>query len=153
MKNLILTFACCTMLQILAAQTTATWIGGTPGRPTEWNCATNWKENNIPDELSQVIIPADRQYYPILQRDAIEIDALLVTGGAKMTIQTNAFLTVLGESGRLNGLMIQGQVINEGRLIVENLEDEFSASAQRNISGQGSTIIAGSMASSRLAQK
>jgi len=100
----------------LSAQTTATWIGGTPGRTTDWNCANNWKENRVPDENSQVVIPADRYYYPVLVADVDPIDALLVQSGAEITLTHSANLTILGSSGRMDGMMLFGNIENEGTL-------------------------------------
>ena len=100
----------------LSAQTTSTWIGGTPGRATDWNCANNWKENSVPDENSQVIIPADRYYYPVLVTDVDPIDALLVQSGALVTLTHSANLTILGGTGRMDGMILYGNIDNEGTL-------------------------------------
>ena len=100
----------------LSAQTTSTWIGGTPGRATDWNCANNWKENNVPDENSQVIIPADRLYYPVLREEVDPIDALMVQSGAEITLTHSANLTILGSTGRMDGMMLFGNIENEGTL-------------------------------------
>lgn len=100
----------------LSAQTTSTWMGGTPGRPTDWNCANNWKENRIPDENSQVIIPADRQYYPVLKTEVDPIDALLVQSGAEITLTHSANLTILGGTGRMDGMVLFGSIENDGTL-------------------------------------
>jgi len=100
----------------LSAQTTSTWIGGTPGRATDWNCANNWKENSVPDENSQVIIPADRLYYPVLREEVDPIDALMVQSGAEITLTHSANLTILGSTGRMDGMMLFGNIENEGTL-------------------------------------
>ena len=63
-------------LTTISAQTTATWIGGTPGKPNDWNTPYNWSEGRVPDENAQVIIPSDRQYYPVI------ISCLLYTSDA-----------------------------------------------------------------------
>ena len=100
----------------LSAQTTTTWLGGTPGRTTDWNCAANWKENTVPDENSQVIIPADRLYYPVIKAEVDPIDALLVQSGAEITLTNTANLTILGETGRMEGMILLGNIENEGTL-------------------------------------
>ncbi len=109
----------------LAAQTNSTWIGGTPGRSTEWNCPTNWKENHVPDEFSQVVIPADCNFYPLITSWVDPIDALLVEGGAKLSIDKNATLTIIGATGRMNGATFLGQIINHGILELEYLQSNI----------------------------
>jgi hypothetical protein len=126
MKNL--TFSIASILPLiiglslsLSAQTTATWQGGKPGRTTEWNCAANWSKGRIPDEFTQVIIPAGAQYYPIIKNETTPIDALLMEGGAELTLHNGAILTVLGETGRFDGITIFGKITNNGTLEIGDI--------------------------------
>jgi hypothetical protein len=122
----------------LSAQTTATWKGGKAGRTTDWNCHANWSEGYIPDEFTQVIIPTGTHYYPVIADMVTPIDALLVEGGASLTIQSEAKLTVLGETGRLEGIIVFGQIQNNGTLeIGANLHLDINLHKQV----QGNTII------------
>jgi hypothetical protein len=106
----------------LSAQTTATWKGGKPGRATDWNCHANWSEGRVPDEFTKVIILTGKHYYPVIEDDATPIDALLIEGGATLTIKDKANLTILGETGRLEGIIVFGQIENNGMLeIGENV--------------------------------
>ena len=101
MKKLISAFVLLVALQVSSySQTTATWMGGTPGKTTDWNCPTNWKEGRIPDDYTQVLIPSDLLYYPVIKSNVPDIDALMVTGGATLTIYQNESLTILGETCR-----------------------------------------------------
>lgn len=117
MKTVINTIALLLMMSLatdLGAQTTATWIGGTPGRSNEWTCASNWKESRTPDEFSLVVIPADKMFYPVIKGEVDAIDALLLESGAVMTLADNASLTILGETGRMGGMILLGTIQNEG---------------------------------------
>jgi len=121
MKNLTLSIATILTLIIglslsLSAQTTATWQGGKPGRTTEWNCAANWSEGRVPDEFTQVIIPAGANYYPVIQYAPTPIDALMMEGGARLTIQDGARLAILGETGIFEGISVLGHIENNGTI-------------------------------------
>lgn len=108
------------------SQTTAVWIGGTPGMPTEWNCASNWSESRVPDENAQVIIPSDLIFYPVIRSQVPDIDAMLVSGGAMLTIEDGVTLTILGDTGRLNVLTVHGKILNEGKVHIVNPEKVMS---------------------------
>lgn len=90
----------------LTAQTTAVWQGGKPGRTTDWNCPANWSEGRVPDEFTQVIIPAGVTYYPVIRYAPAPIDALLMEAGARLTIQGGARLAILCETGIFAGVTI-----------------------------------------------
>lgn len=100
----------------LSAQTTATWQGGKPGRTTDWNCPANWSEGRVPNEFTQVIIPSGVHYYPVIQYAPTPIDALLMEGGTSLTIQEDATLTILCETGIFDGVTVLGQIWNDGTL-------------------------------------
>lgn len=137
MKTILLSISLLFCLQISAsAQTTATWTGGTPGRAQDWNCPTNWKEGRVPDEFSQVIIPADRHSYPVIRTEVNDIDALSIEGGSTLTVTANGQITVLGESGRLNGMSIIGNLQNDGLLRYEGIGNT-TAQVRGHISGEG----------------
>ena len=80
------------------AQRTTTWKGGTPGRPSDWYCSTNWKEGREPDEFSNVIIPdvsTSTFFYPVLRSGEVEILSLLIQPRASITISENARLIII----------------------------------------------------------
>ncbi|MFN0035682.1 MAG: hypothetical protein ACKVUS_11490 [Saprospiraceae bacterium] len=84
----------------LLAQKTATWKGGTPGKPTDWNCATNWKEGRLPNEFSQVIIPdvsSSSFSNPMLISGEVEVWSILIHAGASLRIGKNARLIAIAQ--------------------------------------------------------
>ena len=132
--SLILLMIC--MTGILHAQTTSTWQGGTPGKATDWNTASNWKENRVPDEYSLVIIPSDRHFYPILEEQVESIDALMLEGGAALTLGYDGYLAILGETGRMEGLILYGTIQNRGTLELR-FDHGATAGAMDQIKGNG----------------
>ncbi|MCC6283110.1 MAG: hypothetical protein IT262_21060 [Saprospiraceae bacterium] len=103
MKNAVFFFATVITLLFassatLCAQKTATWKGGTPGRPNEWNCPTNWKEGRVPNEFSQVLIPdvsSSTFHNPVLKEGKVEIWSLQILSGASLRIGKYAGLILL----------------------------------------------------------
>jgi len=82
------------------AQKIATWKGGTPGKPTDWHCPSNWKEGKLPNEFSQVIIPdvsTNGFSNPVLASGEVEIWSILIHSGASMQIGKNARLIALAQ--------------------------------------------------------
>lgn len=102
MKNSMLisvaTMILCFGFQVsLSAQRTATWKGGTPGKISDWNCPTNWKEGRVPDEFSNVVIPdvsTSTFSYPIINSE-VEIFSLICDAPARLKILDGGGLTVL----------------------------------------------------------
>lgn len=110
----------CSLSVSLFAQKTATWKGGKPGRSTDWTCDANWKEGKMPNEFSQVIIPSDVAFYPVITDEVPSIDALLLEGAATLTLYEDARLSILNETGLLGGITIYGSLFNEGFLEINN---------------------------------
>lgn len=80
------------------AQKTATWKGGTPGRKSDWNCPSNWKDGRVPNEFSAVVIPdvsTNTFAYPVIEEGEIEVQSLYTAPGARLTIKNKARLVVL----------------------------------------------------------
>ncbi len=107
----------------LFSQKTATWQGGAPGRPTDWNCAKNWKEGRVPDDFSNVIIPGVSTTTcasPVISGGKVEVNALFLTSSATLTIKTGGQLAVFD-----NVIGIEhGTLILKGKLIILNGKDE-----------------------------
>lgn len=106
MKN-VLFFAAFTALflstQSLHAQKIATWKGGAPGHPTDWNYPANWEEGRVPNEFSWVIIPdvsTSTFSNPVLNGEQVEIWSLQIFSGAKLHIGKSARLIVTGQDSR-----------------------------------------------------
>lgn len=123
----------------LSAQTTVTWQGGKPGRTTDWNCPANWSEGRVPDEFTQVIIPTGANFYPTIRYAPTPIDALLMEGGTKLTIQTGAMLSILGETGIFDGLTVLGHIENNGILEIGEAVNVSVASLKR-LHGNGGIV-------------
>jgi hypothetical protein len=110
MKNSMLisaaTIILCFGFQVaLSAQKTATWKGGTPGRVSDWNCATNWEEGRVPDEFSSVFIPdvsTSTFNYPIIKNEVVEIASLQCAPAAKLTLLNHAEIIVLDTPSEKN---------------------------------------------------
>ena len=121
MKNAILFFATTITLLFgfqssLFAQKTATWKGGTPGKPSEWFCATNWEEGRVPNEFSAVIIPdvsTSTFSDPILNGGEVEIQSLEVHSGASLKIGKNARLVSTWQNGE-SFVAWGGTIIRQG---------------------------------------
>lgn len=102
---LILTFGFQTSL---SAQRTVTWKGGTPGRCSDWNCPSNWKEGRVPDEFSNVVIPSvatSTFCYPVIRRGEMEVLSLVLHTGATLDVLDNAMIATsnLQIQGKCNG--------------------------------------------------
>ncbi|HAD13845.1 MAG TPA: hypothetical protein DCF33_15570 [Saprospirales bacterium] len=84
------------------AQKTTIWKGGTPGKPNEWYCPTNWKEGRQPDEFSHVIIPdvsTSTFSYPRIANATIVVASVQCMPGAKLELGKNARLVELDNPG------------------------------------------------------
>ena len=119
----------------ITAQTTVTWVGGTPGKTTNWNEAKNWSNHRVPDEFSNVLIPdvsATTLASPVIESGKIELNALMLESNALITIHENAQLIVYGfvtsitnENLRINGSLM---ILDEASESTQNV----AASVSRN---------------------
>lgn len=117
---------------LLNAQKTATWKGGTPGKPSEWNCATNWREGRVPNEFSDVVIPSILNHtYPVISTSVDDINALFLASEASLRIDKKGALTVYERAEIAPGSMIQ----NHGVLSLPMHEIS-------NPKGQGTVLLA-----------
>jgi hypothetical protein len=123
----------------LSAQIAATWKGGKPGRTTDWNCPDNWTQGRVPDEFTQVIIPFGASYYPVIQSAPAPIDALLIEGGASLTIREGAKLTILCETGIFDGITALGKIWNDGTLNIGEPVQQNTAFL-KHVNGNGIVI-------------
>ncbi len=98
----------------LAAQKKATWKGGTPGRPNEWNCASNWLENRVPNEFSDVELPNTStvmSFSPIISAGDFEVNSLSVASEARLYINPSASLTVFETATGVDAASFKGRLI------------------------------------------
>ena len=90
---LILLLSLCSLTSF--SQVSSTWRGNTPGREKDWNTSSNWSNNSLPDQFTDVIIPVDISVtysYPVINDD-VEINSLSIWPGACLTIK-NGSLTI-----------------------------------------------------------
>lgn len=118
-----------------------TWVGGMPGQESAWNQPRNWSEGHVPnwsDEL--VIIPnvsTTTGVYPVIDNTVEEIPALLVKGGAALTILAEGELRINGETTYNYGLLNQGQVKSDGVLSIVNTSlAALEGSSVHDLTGQ-----------------
>lgn len=154
MKSATICFTIAFFLSIsfnISAQNIAIWQGGKPGRTTEWNCPANWSEGRVPDEFTQVIIPTGTNYYPVIQYAPSPIDALMMEGGAKLTIRDGARLSILGLTGIFDGVTVLGQIENNGTLEIGE-EVNVGVALLQQVQGKG-TVTSPSAGTDTLARR
>ncbi len=117
---------------LLTAQTTVTWLGGTPGKETFWNEAKNWSNHQIPDENSNVIIQrlnSGHDAQPVIE-DQAEVASIEIQSNAQLTIYGNGNLLIDGAYLYTEGIsMYGGKLVNAGIInfynLAKNLSNEF----------------------------
>ena len=70
---------------------TANWTGSVS---TDWNTAGNWSTNAVPTSTTEVIIPAGRPRYPLLQ-NSTTVKSVLCATGATLSVAPGVVLNVL----------------------------------------------------------
>jgi hypothetical protein len=116
--------------QILDAQKTNTWKGGTPGRAADWYCSTNWSNGAVPNEFSNVVVPdvsTTTQAPPVLKAGRVEINALVLESGAHLTVGTSAQLTIFDyvEGVSTASMCRDGKVHFPGELPEKKMSDPY----------------------------
>ena len=72
------------------AQIISIWRGNTPGHESKWDCPSNWSNNRLPDEFTDVIIQVDissTYKYPVLNSKRTEINSLRIWPGASLILK------------------------------------------------------------------
>ena len=125
MKKVILPVALCLaalfFVSTLAAQNY--WVGGTPGKESDWNTAKNWSQNRIPDWTQDVIIPdvsTQSGYFPIIDSDVDPIPHLAIYSNAILTILREGKITIDGKTTFNSGLYLVGKIISKGDVVIIN---------------------------------
>ena len=99
------------------AQTTSIWRGNAPGHENKWECPSNWSNNRVPDEFTNVIIQVDisnRHKYPVLNMIQTEINSLSIWPGAYIYLKTGDLYILDPERNYFN----RTQVIGKGRVVM-----------------------------------
>ncbi len=97
------------------------WRGGFPGHETDWECARNWSDGRIPDDMDNVLIPdcsTRGNFYPVIRTKVARVQSMEIHGNARVTIAENGKLTVLGYGLPGGALLNQGVLENKGMLEV-----------------------------------
>lgn len=114
MKKVLAIFALlCLICGAANAQKNATWKGGTPGKPSDWNCATNWKEGRVPNEFSNVVIPdvsTSTWAYPVIENGVVEIFSLQCAPNARLDTRGNARVILLDAPSNRNEGIAQTRI-------------------------------------------
>lgn len=100
-----------------------TWKGGTIGKPTQWNVASNWSKNQVPDWSETVIIPdvqSQSGYFPEIDEKVATIPHLEIHSEARLLILPSGQLRIDGHTTQNSGILLQGVLIVEGTLEIVN---------------------------------
>ncbi|WP_310557873.1 glycosyl hydrolase [Flavobacterium sp.] len=110
----------------------ATWTGGTS---TNWATATNWSNGILPDDYSNVSIPAGTTFQPIIAANS-KINSLTIATGASVTVNSGVNFTIVDT------------IINDGTMTMSNNANLLQGETFNNIGNV--TIIRDSNPLSRL---
>ncbi len=102
------------------------WKGGTIGKPDQWNVASNWSKNRVPDWSETVVIPDVRSqsgYFPIIDQAVPVIAHLEIQANANLLIASKGVLQVDGLSTANCGILLQGTLLVEGYLDIMNTQN------------------------------
>lgn len=91
--------------------TAGLWVGGTVGAETNWNTANNWDDGRVPSEGTNVIIPENADYFPVISTSTT-CQNMQIKDDATVTVQPGAVLNVSGSLTVGQGL--GGQLIVNG---------------------------------------
>ncbi len=87
MKSLVLFFTLFFMTITGSAQQLVTWVGGTPGKTTNWHEARNWSNNKVPDQFTHVLIP-DVSFSsfaePVINSGIAEVASITLVSNAQL---------------------------------------------------------------------
>ncbi len=95
------------------SQINSIWIGNTPGHKQDWNCPSNWNNNRLPDEFTDVIIPLDDSItdnYPNFKSGRSEINSLSIWPGANLTMKGGELLILNTDKNYYDRNQIMGRV-------------------------------------------
>ena len=120
-KSFLILLNLCLFISMTFAQ--SVWVGGSPGKETDWNTSKNWSDNRIPDWSDYVVIPdvsTQSGYFPVITKPVEPIPHLEVQANSKLTILPEGKLTVDGSNFYNVGILLVGDILAEGELIVFN---------------------------------
>lgn len=116
----------------ISAQIRNEWVGGTPGRPIDWNVSTNWSLHRVPTEFHDVVIPNTESTtfsYPVID-ETVEINTLQIASGAKLVILETGALNLLGPGERMSDVLANsGEIENRSINLIGYDESVFQGNA------------------------
>ena len=137
MKTLINLIAILSLFQ-LPAQAQMVWKGGSPGQETQWNEPDNWSQNRIPAANDLVIIPnTGGEYDPVIDQPIAPIYFLEIQGGASLHILSTGILVVDGGNSPEDGILLVGDLVNEGYIQLKGSTSPQIAGHPENIYSTG----------------
>lgn len=124
-SNLVTAFFFVFALNLSFAQ--VVWTGGTPGKANDWNTATNWDSNRVPNEFDDVTIPnleSKGNFYPIIKTHTPSIQYLFIESNASVEITETGMLTIDGLNTFNDGLLNFGKLQIAGEIDFINIAGE-----------------------------
>lgn len=118
----------------LFSQNINTWVGGTPGQKTKWDCPKNWSMYKVPDEFSNVYIPntlSTTFSNPVIKSGWVEVNSLSLAPDAFLTIEENAQVVVLEYT---EGILKDNLILHGALLVLESMEEPKKL--QANLDGE-----------------
>lgn len=110
------------------------WTGNTPGRETDWLEARNWSRQRVPGWNDNVLIPhLWHNNYPVVNTSVPAIAHLEVEGGARLKITSGGYLPIDGSSAHNSGILLLGNITNEGMIAIKNTAREAIAGKPGNL--------------------
>ena len=110
----------------LCAQKTTQWKGGTPGQESEWNVASNWTTNQVPDEMTRVVIWKTNNGHdamPVIDEQVV-VASVHLFDSTLLTIRETGALTIDGTMIYSEGIVCYGgEIINNGTIDLIQLSE------------------------------
>ena len=113
------------------AQITAIWRGNTPGHENKWECPSNWSNNRVPDEFTDVIIQVDISndfHYPVFNMSETEINSLRIWPGACLYLKSGNLFILDAERNYFN----RSQIVGKGKPVLLN-DPQLASNNKKNI--------------------
>ena len=130
MKNSVFCFFALSLIAAtsLNAQLRNEWVGGTPGRPIDWNVASNWSLQRVPDAFHDVEIPntaSSTFSYPVID-ELVEIHSLHIEAGAKLVILETGYLHLDADVSLMKEALVnRGEIENRSMQLIGFNNDNF----------------------------
>lgn len=132
---------------LLTAQVQVSWIGGTYGQETNWDCPSNWSTGSVPDEDSHVVIAflnSGHHAQPVIEDEAY-IASLEIRSMGNLTVEKGALLMIDGSDNYSTGIALYGgSVNNKGSIHLIALDQEMSSDVLASVDGEGKIFVEGS---------